>query len=132
MEIQPATLDQIVKGRNGKRHLIANDVGNIAKQLKEIDPSFELHYNEKTSYFVVLQKIGNKEHMVTTAQELDGRIIQRIKEIVNPNYNYEEESIKVQKAVEKESEHRRKEQVGEIGERLAHAMRTDLNEKKNF
>lgn len=132
MQIKPATLDQIVKGRDGKRHVITNDVGDIAKQLKDIDPTFELHFNEKTEYFVVLQKIGDKEHMVTTAQELDARILDRIREIINPNYNYEQESIKVQKESEKEAEHKRKEQVGEIGERLAHAMRTDLNEKKNF
>jgi hypothetical protein len=132
MEIKPATLDQIVKGRDGKRHVITNDVGNIAQQLKDIDSTFELHFNEKTEYFVVLQKIGNEEHMVTTAQELDVRILDRIREVINPNYNYEQESIKIQKESEKEAEHKRKEQVGEIGERLAHAMRTDLNEKKNF
>lgn len=132
MEIRPATLDQIQKGRNGKKVVITNDVGDVAKKLKEVDPTLELHYNESAQYFVVIQRVGNIEHLVTTALDLDDRIVERIKKITKPEYNYEEESIAIKKQADKDLEHRRKEQVGEIGERLAHAIRKDLNEKKNF
>lgn len=132
MEIRPAKIDQIIKGKNGKRHVISNDVGDIAGKLKEIDSSFELHFNETTEYFVVIQRIGDSEHMVTTALDLDDRIVDRIKQITQPGYNFETEADKIKKQADKDLEHSRKEQVGEIGERLAHALRTDLNEKKNF
>lgn len=132
MEIKAATLDQIIKGRNGKRVVITNDVGDIARQIKEISPDLELHYNETASYFVVIQKHDNGEHLVTTAQELDARIVERVKQITNPQYNFDIEAAKIEKQKEAEAEHKRKEHIGEVGERLAHGFRKDLNIKKNF
>jgi len=132
MEIKPATIDQIIKGRNGKRVVITNDVGDVARQIKEVSPDLELHYNETAQYFVVVQKHENGEHLVTTAQELDGRIVERVKQITNPQYNFDIEAAKIEKAEKEAMEKRRKEHIGEVGERLAHGFRKDLNIKKNF
>lgn len=132
MEIRPATLDQIIKGRDGKRVVITNDVGDIARQIKEISPDLELHYNEVAEYFVVIQKHETGEHLVTTAQDLDARIVERVKQITSPGYNFEEEALAVEKAQKDKSEHERKEHIGEVGEKLAHGFRKDLNIKKNF
>jgi len=132
MEIKPATIDQIIKGRNGKRVVITNDVGDVARQIKEVSPDLELHYNETAQYFVVVQKHENGEHLVTTAQELDGRIVERVKQITNPQYNFDIEAAKIEKAEKEAMEKRRKEHISEVGERLAHGFRKDLNIKKNF
>jgi len=132
MEIKPATIDQIIKGRNGKRVVITNDVGDVARQIKEVSPDLELHYNETAQYFVVVQKHENGEHLVTTAQELDGSIVERVKQITNPQYNFDIEAAKIEKAEKEAMEKRRKEHIGEVGERLAHGFRKDLNIKKNF
>jgi gas vesicle protein len=132
MEIKPATIDQIIKGRNGKRVVITNDVGDVARQIKEISSDLELHYNETADYFVVIQKHENGEHLVTTAQDLDGRIVERVKQITNPQYNFDIEAAKVEKEAKENMEKQRKEHIGEIGERLAHGFRKDLNIKKNF
>ncbi len=134
MKIQPATLDQVAIGRNGKRIAIDADVGSVAQQLQQIDSNLELYFNEDGGYYEVRCKhpVSGKPYLVLTAQELDGRIIDRMHQIRDPQYNFAKELEADEAAMKKELEHKRKEQVGEVGERLAHAIRKDLHIKTNF
>lgn len=130
MEIQPASLAQVRKGRDGRRVLIEDDVLDIAKRLQEIDDSLKLLWNEYGEYFVVAEVVqtpdGPEERLVTTAQDLDERLLQRVEKITHPSYDFAKEVDRIDKEAEKEKDHRFHEETGEVGERLAHAVRKDL------
>lgn len=140
MEIQPASLDQVMLASNGKRINITSDVGDVVKDLKAIDSNYEVHAVEYfdngqlSAYFEIrcFNPTHGKSYLVTTATELDQRIVNRIKEIRDPSYNYADELEKAEQENKDKLEVERKEQIGDIGERLAHAMRKDKGIKKNF
>jgi hypothetical protein len=126
MEIQPASIAQVRAGRNGRKVLIEDDVLHIAKRLQEIDRSLRLRWNEQGEFFVVYQVLDGSEKLVLTARELDERIVQRVRKIAHPSYDYVAEMERMDRRAEKDADHRFHEQTGEIGERMAHALRKDL------
>ncbi len=126
MEIQPASIAQVRKGRDGRQVLIENDVLDVARRIKEIDESLILRYNEFGEYFVVAQIIGDEEKLVLTAQELDERVLHRIKHITHASYNFADEAEKMDKQAKKDEEHAFHERAGEAGEVAAHALRKDI------
>lgn len=128
MEVQPATLPQIQKGRRGRVVFIDNDALGVAKQLREIDSNLRLAWNEFGEYFVVYQQLDDgTEHLVTTAQEADGRLVKRVQKIASRFYNYAEELDKQDKETDRKSEYKSSEYVGELAEELAHAIRKDTS-----
>lgn len=131
MELEAASLSQIRMGKNGRVVEIDNDVLGIAKQLLEIHPSLRLRYSEAGEYFVVYQILeGGKQHMVTTALELDGRLLDRVREVASEGYDFLSEIERREAKVQADHDHRIREQIGEGGERLAHAIRADMGERK--
>lgn len=138
-EIEPASIEQIREGAGGKLHLITEDAGNIAKQIREIDPRLHLRFSERGGYYVVYAR---EEHdppgsgyMVATYQELDGRIVrdlQRIKWLnEQPGYSYADELEKQNEAAEKAREDAFSEKIAESAEKLAWAIRKDLGLDKD-
>lgn len=133
MEIVPATLAQVRAGRDGRRVLIEDDVLDVAQQLKAIDESLSLHWNEQGSYFVVIHTDEKgTENLVLTARELDNRVIDRVRQIGSANYDFLAEVDRLDKQAERDADHRFSERTGEIGERLAHAVRQDLQAKNKI
>jgi hypothetical protein len=126
MEIRPATYAQIKRGRDGRMVAIDDDVAGIAAQLLEIDPSLRLRWSESGEYFVVYQDLGSTQHLVTTAQELDGRLLQRVLQVTHPDFDFAAEVDRVDAEADREAARRFSEGVGERGERLAHAIRKDM------
>lgn len=134
MEIRPATLTQITKGRDGELVAIDDDVQNVANGLHEIDPHLRLRYSERGGYFVVYWKPEDWEegdgYLVFTAQDLDQRIVQHMRELHHrckqPGYSFADELDAQEAKHKREGEHAFAERMGEVGERLAHAMRDDL------
>ncbi len=130
MEIEPATLAQVAMGRDGKMHEVDDDVGGIALRLKEIDDSLRLRWNEFGGFFVIYQMLdtaeGLLEKLVLTAQELDGRIIKRVEQITHPSYDFVAEMDRMDEEAQKDKDHAFHEQTGEVAERMAHAVRKDL------
>ncbi len=130
MEIEPATLAQVAMGRDGKMHEVDDDVGGIALRLKEIDDSLRLRWNEFGGFFVIYQMLdtaeGLLEKLVLTAQELDGRIIKRVEQITHPSYDFVAEMDRMDEQAQKDKDHAFHEQTGEVAERMAHAVRKDL------
>ncbi len=116
-------------GRDGRRITIEEDVGNVAKRIKEINPRLGLQWNERGEFFTVVEDDGKTERLVLTAQECDERIVKRVEEIASPGYDYLGEIDRMDAQAEKDKDHRFHEQTGEIGERLAHALRKDLQAK---
>jgi hypothetical protein len=126
MEIQPASLAQVRRARGGQFVAIEDDVANVARDLHALDPSLRLRFSEAGGYFVVYQDLGEgKENIVTTAQELDQRIVKRVEEVMQPSYDYAAELAAQDAKAEADAQERFNEQVGEIGERLFHAARRD-------
>lgn len=131
IEITPATLAQVHRTRNGHQIAIDDDVQGVARDLLAIDPSLRLHYDPHGEYYVVKQLVTERdgtvtEKLVTTALELDQRIVHRVRQIAHPSYDYAAELDRVDAAADRERDRRQAELVGPMAERLAHALRKDL------
>jgi hypothetical protein len=79
------------------------------------------------SYFVVYQLCDQDgdERLVTTSQTFDQRLVERIRQITHESYDLAGELAREDDRRDRERDHEFSEQVGEIGERLFHAMRKD-------
>jgi hypothetical protein len=133
VRIEPATLAQVRAGRDGRRCLVEEDVLNIAGRIRQIDPSLSLHWNEAGEYFQVIESDRTgRERLVLTARQLDDRILKRLELIAHPSYNYADELDRQDDQANREKDHRFHEQTGEVGERLAHAVRQDIQAKNKI
>ena len=128
--IEPASLTQIRRGRDGRRIVIDEDVGEVAARLKEIDPKLGLQWNEKGEFFMVVEYVqkpeGEEERLIFSAKECDGRIVKRMEQIAHPSYDFMAEVEAMDKQAEADKDHRFHEETGEVAEQLAHAVRKDL------
>lgn len=125
MEITPASITQVFKGRGGR--FITVD-GDVARELQKFDRELRLRYSHGGDYFVVYridEKTGDEE-LVLTAQECDLRIVNRLREITQPTYDFAAELDRIDAARTKQIDYEKAQEVGEIGERLAHAIRKDI------
>lgn len=129
-EVPAATLDQVVRGRGGPLVLIENDVGDVARQLQEIHESLRLRYNQQGQFFVVYQLTGDGEKLVTTAQVLDARLVEHIRRLVHPSYDFGAEVDRLDAENDRRKDYEFDQKVGEIAEELAHAVRTDIRKSK--
>jgi hypothetical protein len=134
MEIRPASLAMFTKGNKGQLVPIDDDVQGVANALNEIDHHFRLRYSEAGEYFVVYWK-GDEEpegdgYLITTAQELDHRLVNHVGEIYKrcqaPGYSFADELERTEAEARKEKDHEFKERHGEMYEQMAYAMRHDL------
>lgn len=140
MEVRPTKADitQFVQARDGTLVTIENDVQNVANSLHEIDPHLRLRHSEAGGYFVVYwlpdgEEEGNGD-LITTAQELDQRIVHEVREIYHrcsqPGYSFADELEKRDVDAKKAQDAEWLERHGETYQRLAHAIRKDLGIKK--
>jgi hypothetical protein len=120
---------------------ISDDVQGVARSLREIDDRFRLradldHVQNLLGWTVELHiplpDGSTEEQFVCAYRELDHRIVRDARRYTSPGYVIADELEKEDAARDKAMDDRRREQSGEIGERLAHAIRADLNEKRNF
>lgn len=132
IDITPASLDQITRGRGGRMVIIEHDVSNVARDIKAIHPDLFLRYNEQGEYFAVLQDMGplHRPHVVTTSQTCDQRLVTKVRKITSPDYDYGAEIDKHHDKVDREHEATFKEHVGEVSERLAWAIREDIRRSR--
>ena len=140
MEVQPASLEQVRRGRDGRMVLVSSDVGGVAAELRRLDPTLRLKYAEAGEHWVVyrVHRQGEAcadddpdrtEELVLTAQECDQRIVRRVMEIhpaLNNGYDFVAEVDRINREAEQRRRTQGRELVEERGERLAHAIRKDL------
>jgi hypothetical protein len=130
MKINSATIDQLIRSRTGGWIHVEADVGSVAQQIEEIGrdrgATFELRLSERTGIFTVVQILGDEEQLVTTAQECDQRLVDRLRLVTSPSYDLGAEVDRAEAEKDRNFQHAQSEQVGEIGEQLAWAMRKDL------
>jgi hypothetical protein len=113
---------------------IDDDVQGVANALNHIDTHIRLRFSEAGNYWVVYWKPAEWEpgsgYVITTAQELDHRIVKRVEDIYakckDPGYSFAKELEKEEAKAKAEREHEESEQLGPMLEQLAHAMRKDL------
>lgn len=131
IEITPASLVHVNRGRGGSFVTIEDDVLDIAKQIQQVHPEFRLQYNEDGEYFRVVQETpGFRAHTVTTALEADQRLVTRLRALVqDPDANRRAQEAE-EARVDRHHDHKLSEAVGEASERLAHAIREDLRRAK--
>lgn len=132
MEIRHASLLQIQRGRDGRKVLIENDVLDIVRQLQEIDPNLHVNFNEVSGHFSVVETCPDgEERLVTTVQELTPQLVDHIRKIGSESWNRElgYQIAKMDDEAKRDKDHATSERVGEIGERLHHALRADKEVK---
>jgi hypothetical protein len=135
MYIENAPLPNIQKGRRGVLVFIDDDALDISKQLAEMQfpegyGKLRLAWNEFREEFVVIQvKDDDSEHFVTSAKQADGRLIDRVRRITHPSYNFAKELEAIDAAADKKRDYEFREQIGDYAERIAHAVRKDLQTK---
>ena len=114
--------------RQGKKRRITveADVGSVVKQIQEIDPRLGVLWDDDGEFFLVVEQDGSRQRTVLTALELDHRVLQRIKEIASPDYDYVAEMDAIDAEADKEKDARFRNEVGENAEKMAHALRKDL------
>lgn len=131
----PATLAQVRQARNGQLIGVEDDVLGIARDLRDIDASLHLRYAELPDgfddYWVVYRIVehadgSEEEQLVTTAAELDARIVQRVRKIASDGYDLVAELDRLDREREAQREQELHERNGPIAERLFHALRKDL------
>ena len=128
MDLQPASIAQVRQGKH-RRVTVTADVGSVVKQIQEIDPRLGVIWDEDGEFFAVVEQDGPKQRIVLTALELDYRVLQRIRELASPDYDYVAEMDKMDQQADKEKEHKFMQEVGENAEVMAHALRSDLEYK---
>ncbi len=110
---------------------VDDDVQNVANDLRDIDPHLRLRYSEAGEYWVVYWCPDGGEdgdgYLVTTAQELDQRVVTQVRKIhhgvLNDTYKLSEEIERLDAVAKAEEEHAFTERMGDTYERLAHALR---------
>jgi hypothetical protein len=143
MRIEPANVDQILCARDGRMVQIHEDAGNVAADLKQIDPHLKVRFAEAGNppFWAVYHESddGRSTHLVLTAQAhqsntgawtgLDQRIVKRVMEIGHSDYDYAAEIEKANQQVTADRRRTFRERVGEQAEQAAHALRKDLGAK---
>ncbi len=120
---------QVRRARGGSWVEVDDDVGGVARDLREIDPGLCLRFSEVGEYFAIYHDDGQRESLVLTTKELDARVVERVRRIDSRDYDYARELDKQDALAEKDRAHENREKVGPIAERLAHAIRKDTDHK---
>lgn len=133
MDIEYASLACVQRGINGELVTIEDDVLDVARRLKEIHPSLHVYWNEQGEYFVIYELCGDgRERLVTTVKELDPRLIAHFEMLASESYDAVREMDKMDDQADRDKKAAFEERVGEIGERLHHALRKDLQAQNHI
>lgn len=113
---------------------IDDDVQGVANGLAEVDVHIRLRFSEGGGHFVVYWKDEGDEYVITTARELDQRIVRRVEKVVHdcrqPGYSFAGELEKVEAKAQAQQDHEASEARGPALEQLAHAMRKGTGHDK--
>lgn len=137
MDVDPITVDQLKQTKNGRWIVIEGDVGNVAVDLRTLHPDLRLKVSEANGVFIVSQLDRNNageivgDHLVTTAQECDQRLVERVRMLIDPSYDLVAEIDRLDTEADKKREYEFHQMMGDQGERLAHALRAERGVNKD-
>jgi len=134
VEVRPASVRQVVRGRTGRFVEVPADPQNVAEDLRRIDPNLRVRYNVDQRYWVVYREKplpdGRvQKDLVLTALDLDQRIVKRVEYLYSRDYDYARELEQAEKEARKRARDEVGEMLGAAGERLHHALRKDMGDK---
>lgn len=135
MEIPAASFEQVRAGRDGRWVRIEQDLCEVVKQLREIDDSLRVEWNEDGNFYAIFEVgPGNTRNWVRTvpADRLDSSLVERIRQIMHPSYSYIAEAEAKDTLAEREKDHRFEEEIGEKAERTAAVIRKQLGAKNKI
>jgi hypothetical protein len=132
VDVRPGTMSQVHKALHSGR-MVAVDHGphDVATRLREISDELHLHYDPYEAVWIVMQARhmpdgSVKEHLVTTALECDGRLVERVRQITDSSYNLADELDAAEAKADRAHEQRQSEAFGDASEKLAFALQQDL------
>lgn len=119
-------MDQVVTARGGRTVVIDRDVGDVARQLKEIDRSLLLRWHEPTSHYSVVQVLPDEsEQLVATCQPIAGgspdpRLVEAVRKVASSAYDVEAELRGLHARQVRDQAHLDRERVGPALEQAYH------------
>lgn len=128
MELDRPSLSQVITGMHGELVTVEDDVLEVARRLKDIHPDLSVRWNQQGEYFTIYEDCPDGvERLVTNVKHLDGRLISYFERMAHESWDAVKEIEKMEAATDRERDHAMKERIGEIGERLHHALRKDFH-----
>lgn len=123
MDIRPASLDQVIEARDGRKVVIDRDVGDVARQLREIHQSLVLRWHEGPNrrdlghYSVIQVTEEGTEHLVATCLPIPGGspdpgLVEKVRQVASSGYNVADEMERREREHVRSVEHARREQAG--------------------
>lgn len=128
-DIEPADINQVKQTADGDTIIIEDDIQNVANDLNTIDKRLTLRFNPIQGFYAIYFKDEQKEYLVNTFKSLDQRVVTRIREIMQPDYDYVKEIEKQDFQADKDLQCEQDQRAGEAAEKLAFAIRRDLGVK---
>jgi hypothetical protein len=126
--ILPASAAQWRRSSPVTRVPVTDDVHGVVRDLQGIDRCLQVEYDTAEAFYVVLRKDGPQEDLVLTAQQLDPRVVRRVREIDRPEYDFTAEVDQMDDDAEKQRQADFREEMGGKHEKLAHAIRKDTGD----
>ena len=129
-DARPASIAQVRKTKDGHLVSIEGDLLEVVAQVKDISPDLSVRWSVAGEYFAVFERTKEgKDELVLTTQQLDQRIVERLRLLCSKEYSYAKEVDRMDKEAERKADQKLHEEVGERGEVLAHALRKDFGAK---
>jgi hypothetical protein len=129
VDIEPASMDQVVAARDGRTVVIDRDLGDVALQLRQIDPSLVLRYHPETHHYSVIQRMPDRqEQLVATCQPIPGgaphpKLIETVARVASSSYDVASELRAADTRRIREEEHRAAEETGLLLEEAYHRFK---------
>lgn len=128
MQISHASFEQVCKGRDGREILIEQDVLDVVERLRELDPSLRVSWNEYGEYFVVKEfRPDGSESLVTTTTDLSAHLADYVASLAKRSGSFADAVERSEADKRRAKDYALEQQVSETGERMAHAIRKDLD-----
>ncbi len=140
MRIEPANVNQLRQGNDGRMVEISADAGGVADELKRIDPSLKVRFAETANppFWAVYHESDDRRttYLVLTAKAfqnrsgvwegLDQRVVKRVMEIGSSTYDYAREVEAINLKAERAKREKVRKRVEDHGEEAAHAVRKEM------
>ena len=125
-----ASISEVQAGRGAELVNVEDDVLDVVRRLKEIHPGLNVTWNPYQEYFTVYELCEDgRERIVTNVTELDPRLIAHFEMLASDDWDPVKEMDRMDDEAEENQKKVFAEQVGEIGERLHHALASDYEFK---
>src|SRR5215469_17036250 len=114
MEHERATLAQIREGKGGRFFEVEDAVFHIVEEIGQIDENLRVNPKAGGSYFEIAEVCKDgKEREVTTAQELDSRLVEHLRRMSKRGWDAGREMEKHEEDRVRAVDHAFHEEVGE-------------------